>query len=184
MGVGILIGLVLLIIFILAGIGLLIYSRKKKSKIGLAVSIIMISIVVFALLTNTIDELRISKKDIVSDLRNINIELKDDFKITYNNVTGMHERIHETEIQISNNDKDRIIKEIRSSSNFKEFSNDQELINDTNTEQFGTSDKIFNFKYPRSYSRETYLNIDNFPTRLFVTIYENSNTLRYERIEN
>jgi hypothetical protein len=184
MGVGLLIGLLLLVIFFLTGIGLLIYSKKKNSKIGLAVSISMLLLVIFVLLTNTIDELSISKKDIVSDLKYINIELKDDFKITHNKVTGMPERIQETEIQISNKDKDRIINEIRSSSNFKSFANEQELANDTDTEQFGTSGKIFNFKYPEFYSRETYTNIDSFPTRLFLSIYDNSNTIKYQRIED
>jgi hypothetical protein len=160
MGVGLLIGLLLLIIFFLAGIGLLIYSRKKKSKIGLAVSIAMLLLVIFVLLTNTIDELSISKKDIVSDLKYINIELKDDFEIKNNNVTGMPERIQETEIQITQKDKDRIIGEIKNSANFKSFVNEQELATDTDTEQFGTSGKIFNFKYPEFYSRETYTNID------------------------
>ena len=184
MGVGLLIGLLLLIIFFLAGIGLLIYSRKKKSKIGLAVSIAMLLLVSFVLLTNTIDELSISKKDIVSDLKYINIELKDDFEIKSNNVTGMPERIQETEIQITQKDKDRIISEIKNSANFKSFANEQELTNDTDTEQFGTSGKIFNFKYPEFYSRETYTKIDNFPTRLFVSIYDNTNTLKYQRIED
>ncbi len=176
-------GLIILLIFLSIGIGLFIYSRKKKSKIGLTISIIMLLLVGLALLTNTIDEISISKKDIISDLSHINIELKDDFEITNNKVTGMPERIQETEIQISQKDKDRIISEIRNSSNFKSFANEQELINDTDTEQFGTSDKVFNFKYPTFYSRETYTKIDNYPTRLFVSIYDKSNTIKYKRIE-
>lgn len=184
MGVGLLIGLLLLVILFLAGIGLLIYSRKKKSKIGFVVSIAMLLLVIFVLLTNTIDELSISKKDIVSDLRYINIELKDDFKITKNNVTGMPKRIQETELQISQKDKERIIIEIKNSENFKSFANQQDQANDTDTEQFGTSQKVFNFKYPEFYSRETYQYIDSIPTRLFVYIYDKSNTIKYQRIEN
>ena len=184
MGVGLLYGLLLLIIFFLTGIGLLIYSRKKKSKIGLVVSIAMLLLVIFVLLTNTIDELSISKKDIVSDLTYLKIELNDDFCITKNNVTGMPERIQETELQISQKDKERIISEIKNSANFKSFATQQELANDTDTEQFGTSEKIFNFKYLEFYSRETYTKIDNFPTRLFISIYDNSNTIRYQRIED
>lgn len=144
----------------------------------------MIVVVILALLTNTIDEFTISKKDIITDLKHINIELKDDFKITNNKVTGMPERIQETEIQITQKDKDRIISEIKSSTNFKLFANEKELANDTDPEQFGTSDKIFNFKYPEFYSREIYTQIDNFPTRLFISIYDNSNTIKYQRIED
>lgn len=184
MGMILIYGLIFLLIFLSIGIGLFKYSRKKKSKIGLAISVVMIVVVILALLTNTIDELTISKKDIITDLKHIDIELKDDFKITNNTVTGMPERIQETEIQITQKDKDRIINEIKKSANFKSFANGQEMANDTDTEQFGTSDKVFNFKYPEFYSRETYSTIDNIPTRLFVSIYDNTNTLKYQRIED
>ena len=184
MGMILIYGLIFLLVFLGIAIGLFIYSRKKKSKIGLTISVIMIVFVVLTLLTNTIDEFSISKKDIVVDLKYIDIELKDDFKITNNNVTGMPERIQETEIQISKKDKDRILNEIRNSSNFKSFANKSEQSNDTGTEQFGTSGKIFNFKYPEFYSRETYTKIDNFPTRIFVSIYDKDNTIKYQRIED
>lgn len=184
MGMILIYGLIFLLIFLCIGIGLFIYSKKKKSKIGLTISVIMIAVVILALLTNTIDEFTISKKDIISDLKHIDIELKDDFKITNNKVTGMPERIQKTEIQISQNDKDRIISEIRNSTNFKSFANEKELANDMETEQFGTTDKIFNFKYPEFYSRETYKKIDNFPTRLFISVYDNTNIIKYQRIED
>lgn len=150
----------------------------------MTISVVMILLLILALLTNSIDELTISKKDIITDLKHIDIKFKDDFKITNNKVTGMPERIQETEIQITQKDKDRIISEIRNSTNFKSFANEKELANDTDTEQFGTSDKIFNFKYPEFYSRETYTKIDNFPTRLFISIYDNSNIIKYQRIED
>ena len=184
MGMILIYGLIFLLIFLSIGIGLFIYSRKKKSKIGLTIFVGMILVVILALLTNTIDEFTISKKDIITDLKHIDIELKDDFKITDNEVTGMPERIQVTEIQITQKDKDRIINEIKKSANFKSFANGQEMANDNDTEQFGTSGKVFNFKYPEFYSRETYSTIDNIPTRLFVSIYDNTNTLKYQRIED
>ena len=144
----------------------------------------MVVLAVLALLTNTIDEFTISKKDIITDLKHIDIELEDDFKITNNKVTGMPERVQETEIHVTQHDKDRIISEIRNSANFKSFANEQELAKDNDIEQFGTSDKIFNFRYPEFYSREAYTKIDNFPTRLFVSIYDNSNTIKYQKIED
>jgi len=177
-------GLIFLLVFLSIGFGLFIYSRKKKSRFGLIISVVMIVLVILALLTNTIDEFTISKKDLISDLRHINIQLKDDFKIINNKVTGMPERIQETEIQITQKDKDRIIIEIRNSTNFKSFANEKELANDMDTEQFGTTDEIFNYKYPEFYSRETYTKIDNIPTRLFISIYDNSNTIKYQRFEH
>jgi hypothetical protein len=184
MGMGLLIGIIILLIFLSIGIGLFIYSIRKKKKTGLVISSIMLLFVGFILLINTIDEISISKTDIISDLSHINIVLKDDFKITNNKVTGMPERIQETEIQISQKDKDRIVNEIINSTNFKSYSNAQELINDYDNDQFGTSSKIFNFKYPEFYSRETYTKIENFPTRLFLSIYNESNTIKYQRVED
>jgi hypothetical protein len=184
MGMILIYGLIFLLIYLSIGIGLFIYSRKKKSKVGLTISLIMIVLVILALLTNTIDEFTISKKDISTDLKHIDIELKGDFEIINNKVTGMPERIQETEIQVTQQDKDRIISEIRNSANFKSFANEQELAKDNDTEQFGTSDKIFNFRYPEFYSREKHTKIDNLPTRLFISIYDNSNTIKYQRIED
>lgn len=183
MGVGVIICLTILILFSSIGIGLFIYSRRQKSKIGLVISIVMLFLIAFVFLTNTIDEISISKTDIISDLSHINVEIKDDFKITNNKVSGMPDRIQETEIQISQKDKDRIINEIRNSANFKSFSNEQALINDTDIAQFSTSIKIFNFKYPEFYSRETYTRINNYPTRLFLSINDKNNTIKYQRIE-
>jgi len=184
MGMVLIYGLIFLLVFLSIAVGLFIYSKKKKSKVGLTISIVMIAMAILALLTNTIDEFTISKKDVVSDLKHIDIELKDDFEITNNKMTGMPERTQETEIKISQKDKDRLISEIKNSANFKSFTNRQEIINDTDTEQFGTSEKVYNFKYPEFYSRETYTNIDNFPTRILVTIYDETNTLKYQRIED
>ena len=175
-------GLIFLLIFSSIGIGLLIYSRRKKSKVGLIISIVMILLVILTLLGNTIDELTISKDDIIKDFKHINIELKDEFKITKNKVTGFPERIQETEIQITQKDKEKIISEIRNSINFKSYKNGKELTK--NNEQYGTSIKIFNFRYPEFYSRRKYTEIDSFPTRLILSIYDNSNKIKYQRFED
>lgn len=176
--------LILLLFYLSIGISLFIYSRMKKSKIGLIISVMMILFVILVLFTNKIDEITISKKEIITDLKHIEIELEDDFIITNNEVTGLPERIQETEIQITQNDKNRIINKIKNSVNFKLFANEQEMFKDKETEQFGTSGKVLNFKYPEFYSREKYLKIDNISTRLFVSIYDNKNTLKYQRIED
>lgn len=182
MGMTLIYGLALLLIFSIIAISLFFYSRKKKSKIGLSVSIIMIVLIILALFTNTIDSFTISKKDIISDLSYIGIELKDDFEISSNKVRGIPERIQETKIRISQKDKNRIISEISSSTNFKTFANEKGLIRDT--EPLITTNKILNFKYPEFYSRETYTKINNFTTRLFIKVYDNSNIVKYQKIED
>ncbi len=177
-------GLIFLLVFFSIAVGLFIYSKEKNSKVGLAISIVMIVMVVLALLTNTIDELTISKKDVINDLKYIDIELKDDFKITNNKVIGMPERIQKTEIEISKEDKDRLINDIKNSANFKSFTNEQEIANDTESLPYTINGKVFNFKYPKFYSREIFSEIENFSTRIFLSIDNNSNTLKYQKIED
>jgi hypothetical protein len=184
MGMILIYSLIFLLIFLTIGIVLFVYSINKKSKIGLVISSIIILLVGLFFLTNTIDENSISKKDITSDLKFINIKLNDDFVIVNNKVSGMPERIQNTEIEISQSDKDRIISEIKNSTNFKLFGNEQEIIDNANAVQFGAEKIIYNFKYPEFYSRETYTEVDNFPTRLILSIYEKSNRIIYQRIED
>jgi energy-coupling factor transporter transmembrane protein EcfT len=183
MGVGLLFGLILLLILFVLALLLLFYAKKKKSKIGLLMSSLLLLVIIAVFMTNNIDEWTISKKDVIKDLKNLKIELKDEFEIADNTVTGMPERFQVTELKISKTDKERIIQIIKNSDNYKEYKNDTELQNDTNNEQFGFSEQIFNFKYPEFYSRETYCKVDNFPTRFFISVYDNENIIKYERIE-
>lgn len=183
MGIGLIYGLILLLILFVLALFLLYYSKKKKSKVGQILSTFLLLGIIAVFMTNNIDEWTISKNDVIKDLNNLKIELKDEFEITDNTVTGMPERFQATELKISTTDKEKIIQIIKNSDNYKEFKNETELQNETNNEQFGFSEQIFNFKYPEFYSRETYCKVDNFPTRFFISVYDNENKIKYERIE-
>lgn len=184
MGMILIYGIILLLIFLSLGIVLFIKSKKKKSKVGLVISLIMFVSVILVLMTNSIDELTISKKDIVTDLKHMDIELIDDFEINSTKVTGMPERIQETIIQTTQRDRDRIISKIRNSANFESYVDGKQKPEDMNLEQFEKTAEIFNFQYAESYSRETYKRIDSFPTRLILSIYDNNNIIKYLRIED
>ncbi len=105
------------------------------------------------------------------------IKLKDEFKIINNSVIGMPERIQETEIEVSENDKNGIIQLIKDASNFNFFNANPTI--DISAQQL----EIINFKYLEFYSREIFKEIDNYPTRIKLTIKERSNVLKYQRIE-
>ena len=184
MGMILIYGLIVLIVFLGIAVGLFIYSKKSKSKIGLAISVTMMALVVLALSVNIIDEFGISKDDVVSDLKHIKIELKDDFQVIDNNVTGMPERIQETEIQISKGDKDRIINEIKKSTNFKSFTNGREPSGGEDAAQYEIGGEPCNFEYSGFYTREIYAKIDNFPTRIQLSICERDNVVKYRRVED
>jgi uncharacterized membrane-anchored protein YhcB (DUF1043 family) len=178
MGFGLLIGVAILLILSVFDIFLFIRSIKRKSKIGLIISILIGLIVAMCLLTNKIDEITLTKKDVKKDLSFIKLELKDNFEILDNKVSGMPERIQETKLEISNSDRNRIIDEIEHAKNFKLFSNDDEAQNDTAFD-YTFSNKISNFKCPDYYFRTTYRQVDNIPTRISVSVNDTSNILEY-----
>lgn len=165
---------------LIAGIILFIYSRKANSKIGLAISVSIFLLLLFALFTNTIDEYSITKKDVVADLEQIDIRLNDDFTILNNKVSGMPERIQKTVILVSIKDKNSILNEIKNAANFVSLLDDAAII----TGSHGMSDTLINFRFPDFYSRELYSRIDNYPTRIILSVDENSDTISYQRIED
>ena len=184
MGVGLLIGLFLLIVFLFLFLWLFIYSKKKKSKVGIVISSIALVCILSIFFTNNIDELTISKEDVEKDLKQIDIELNTNFEIKKNTVSGMPERNQTTKIEISKTEIEKIITEIKQSNNFKEYKNDSEIYNNDISLNVALNGQILNIKYPRYYSRELYKEIDNIPTRIFLTIYERENILEYQKFED
>lgn len=184
MGMKLIYGLILLLIIVIIAIVTFIISKRKKSKVGIGISVFLFLIIILSLMTNYIDQWTISKKDVISDLKTVNIKLRDNFKITKNNVSGMPERIQETTIEISPTDKARIIKQITTAKNYKECIISEDTSNGSIETNFGFSKEIYNFQYPDFYQIETYTNIDNYPTRLFITIDKKKNTIEYQRIED
>lgn len=184
MGVGLLIGFFLLIVLIIFFIWLFIYSRKRKSKVGIVISLVAITCLLSILFTNNIDELTISKEDVIKDLKQIEIELNSNFEIRNNTVSGMPERNQTTEIEISKTEIDKIITEIKQSENFKEYKTESEVYNNDISLNVPLNGQILNIKYPEYYSRELYKEIDNIPTRIFLTVYEGKNILEYQKMED
>ena len=184
MGVGLLIGFFLLIVLLIFFIWLFIYSRKRKSKVGIAISLVAITCLLSILFTNNIDELTITKEDVKKDLKQININLNTDFKIKNNTVSGMPERNQKTEIEVSKSELEKIITEIKQSKNFKEYKNDSEVYDNDISLNIPSDGQILNIKYPKFYSRELYKEIDNIPTRMFLTVYEGKNILEYQKWED
>jgi hypothetical protein len=184
MGVGLLIVLFLLIVFLFLFVWLFIYSKKKKLKVGIVISSIALVCILSIFFTNNINELTISKEDVEKDLKQIDIELKSNFGIKKNTVSGMPERNQTTEIEISKNEIEKIITKIKQSKNFKEYKTESEVYNDDISLNSPLNGQILNIKYPKYYSREIYKEIDNIPTRIFLTIYVGKNILKYQKFED
>jgi low affinity Fe/Cu permease len=184
MGVGLLFVLFLIVLLIFIFFGLFLYSKMKKSKVGIIITSIVLVCLISLFFINNIDELTISKADVKKDLKEIKIELNTNFEIKSNTVSGMPERYQKTEIEISNSEIEKIIKEIKQSKNFIEFKNETEVYNDDISMNNPLNGPILNFKYPEFYSRELYKDIDNISTRIFLTVYEGKNILEYQKMED
>jgi hypothetical protein len=187
MGVGVLIGFVIIILlFVVAIVIFNMFRKRGKTKIGLIVSGLIIIFCVSTLFMNSIDSFTHSKKDVHKDLEYARIELFEDFDILGNEVTGMPERFQKTTLAISENDKDRIIKEIENSKDFRISEMKQVLVR---TNHYGKLEKnkthIANYKYKDEYVRESYYKKDNYvPIVLVVSLKKDSKSIEYERIED
>ena len=180
MGGAALLAIILLILIILLFVGLLIFSITRKSKIGITISSIILLFALSILLINNIAEITIGNEDVKNDLRLFNINLKDDFEIKSNDVSGMPERNQKTELIISRDDAQRIVQEIENSKNFKEFKNELEV---SNFSYKYDNNQIFDYEYPEFYSRELEKEINNIPTRLFLYLDKKNFLLTYSKSE-
>ena len=183
MGAGFLFSILIWIILILLILIWLIISLKKKRVFAIIVSSLLFLFFISFYFSNDIEELQFNKENVRKDLKSLNINLNDDFKIINNEISGMPERYQETKLLISTNERKRLIKEIINSENFKNLYNDDEIIIEYETNSRIGKEEILNYKYPDFYSKEILKRIDNYPTRILVYINENSDTLSYHKIE-
>ncbi|WP_434979115.1 hypothetical protein [Daejeonia sp. YH14] len=186
MGIGFIYLLIIILIILIVSIIFLIRSIISKSKIGIIISSIVILFVFLLFSMNKIDEITINKNDINKDLKIFNIQLKNEYKILENNVSGMPERNQETKIEISKQDAENIIHEITNSNNFKNLTTSEEISKDADSEGRWNSKKMLNYKYPDFYGKEIYTEIDNIPTRISLSIetLNGKNILSYSKIED
>ena len=182
MGMVLIYGLILLTIIIIIGIFLLIYSIRKKWKTGIAIAIVLLVLVTMGLFTNQIDSVTTTKDDIRQQLGYAQVDLQDDFRIIENSISGMPERLQTTKLLISKNDRKRIITSIEESENFQAFRSSDSLANNTNlsTDKIGES---FNASCPEFYIRELSTLVDDYTTKIQVSIDAGSDTLIYRQYE-
>lgn len=183
MGIGFGILIIIWCVFTFIALSFLIYTVIKKKTIGIIISSVCFLFLISFYFTNNIAEIEFSTDDVKNDLKFLNVNLKDNFEIISNEVSGMPERNQETKILISRKDSDRIIDEIKNEKNFKIRGVDAEgaLIS---TQDEDKMDEILNYKYPDFYSKELYKINDGFPNRFFLHIEEKSDTLQYQKFED
>jgi hypothetical protein len=101
-------------------------------------------------------------------------------------VDGMPERFQDTEIQITETDKERIISEIKNGKNFKKSQKSRILYDQTWNEN-GIKNKVVftDYYFNEQFIRESYYRKDEYvPILMIVSLSENSNILKFSRIED
>ena|SRR5690606_6265994 len=186
---GFLIIVALIIILLLSGIIFLSFWIPKKlgfpiagKVIGSAVSCFLI----YYLIVNYYEDELFSKNDAVELLEEQNIKLNDEFEIEENKSDWtIGDYYHTFTLSISENDKQRLINEIKSSPDFNETTNNvTELIYTQEEKPIGK--KIFqNYETKNYYIREYYQeNGEEYvPTFRKISIDKNKNELKFEDID-
>ena len=187
MGMGVMYAAIIgLIILILSPLSYFMLKKNGKKKIGIVVSIILISIVVIPIILFGLEGKFYNKADAREDLKLANIELFNDFEIISNNVNGIPERYQYTTLRLSKDDRNRIINEIKNGENFTESNGTRLLYNEMWDKNSVRNKVVFtDYFWKNEFVRESYYRQDNYvPTLMIVRLKENSDTLKLTRIED
>ena len=123
MGVGPFIGFIILIILtVLISIIFFPKRNRKRTKLWRIIGTVLLIIVLSPIYILALESFFYFKSDVISDLKKINVSLKDKFDIEDNEVVGLTDYYRTTTVAISKNDKERITKMILNSDNLREIS--------------------------------------------------------------
>lgn len=160
-----------------------ILSQSRYQRTAITILSIFIILILYLFNLNTIDEIFYFKSDAKNDLMLVNLYLKDDFQIIENNVEGFPERYQKTILKISEEDKKRIISEIKNAKYFQVCEDERSLY----YKMSGKSSKriVTNYIVNGIYIKETYeQNSGYVALSEFVALNENSNNIELNRIED
>lgn len=179
----------LIIVLIIFLIGCFIFNFLKLlncPKLAVLATIVYgLFIIYFSLISFYEDEL-FSKNDAIELVEDLDFKLNDDFELTQNvSYWGIGDYYHTFTLEISENDKNRLINEIKSSPNFMNDS----IYSTTNRiypDRYKGRKAIWNYEDKESYVRQYFQpNGDGYaPTDRTITIDKGSNQLRFEDIDD
>lgn len=182
MGVGFLLiyilGLILLVLSPIAYFGL---KKTEHKKAGVVVALSLALIVLVPAFLMIFESELYSKSDAMNDLDEIEIVLRDDFEILENEIVGSIEYYQTTELLISSEDRDRIIRSIETADNYKLIAPSKTLSDEMNRK---LSEKlIWNYTHDDSFVRESYEKKEGYaPIEIIVTLQRESDTLYLSKV--
>ncbi|WP_322549130.1 hypothetical protein [Flavobacterium psychraquaticum] len=184
MGYGVFVMMIFAVILLIISFLIFISLKdSKKKKLGIILASLLASIVILPILFLTFESYFYFKSDAIEDLKIAEITLNENFKILDNKITGLPEYYQITKLEISTNDKNRIINKIKNSQDFFVNDNYNFLLNSNNNID---SDKIIaNYRFEEEIIRETYEKKSGFvPISLMLILNEKSNIIELRRVED
>ena len=180
--------LVLIIIaLILIGIiylGYWIPKKMGKRKMGILISRILAIGIVLVILSMVFEDNLFSKSDAKEYLAKQQIELKDNFKILENKSGGFMDYYHKFELEISDEDKNRLINQITSEQNYVDEIQNSFYLPEKAVNRYESDTITANYQTDWEYKTEIfYSNGKGYtPTYKIVSISKKENKLTFEHI--
>ncbi|HLO72753.1 MAG TPA: hypothetical protein VK164_02350 [Flavobacterium sp.] len=156
-------------------------SIRKKYTIGKVLSISIILFLSYPLLEYNYKAYTL-KKNVENDLKTLQFQLNDNFEISLS--SGSDDflgKSQTTQIEISNEDKLKLINQIVKSKNYKELKNENEIR--LEHEKTYLPKYFLNSKYPEYYSRKLQSNIENKHIEMELKIYIMGNLIELDKWE-
>jgi hypothetical protein len=179
---------ILILVAIIIGIVWLCFWIPKKfgyPKFGKYLSILVGTLIAIFILTQVFEDELFSKNDAKELLEEQNIQLIDEFELTENkSMSGIGDYYHTFTLKITNQDKNKIIREIQKAKNYNSG-----LINENYFENrddyYNGPRRIKNYETENQFVRELFQpNGDNYaPTWRKIEIDKKSNLLIFEDID-
>lgn len=176
----------LIFIFLVLLFAIIVFAVLRShglKKLAVIVFAVLMFIFVNLAFCDNIDEFFYFKSDAKEDLKLVHLYLKDDFEIIDNEVIGFPERYQKTKLKISENDKNRIIAEIKSSKYFVESKDCRALY----YKMIGKNSKkiMSNYIHNSRYFREVYSNTEGYVgLSANAILTKETNIIEYNNIED
>lgn len=179
----------ILIVLLLLAVGIIYLSywipiKFGKNKLGIILSSILSTIFILLILAFFFDDYLFFQSDAKKYLSFQNVELKDDFKIKNNESGGLRDYYHRFDLEISNSDKQQIIKQIKSSENYQPKINNEFYLPELANNRYKGDTLYANYQTDWEYKTAIfYPNGKGYsPTYKVISISKKKNELTFEEI--
>jgi len=157
------------------------YGNKKLGKIISGILAIGFCILILSII---FEDKLFFKSDAISLLANQNIELVDDFKIINNESGGIRDYYHKFELEISDNDKRRLIHKIESEVDYREEFENRVYLPELAKNRYEGDTIYANYQNKWAFKKEMYYpNGKGYtPTYRIISISKHERKLTFEEI--